>query len=349
MSIVSEWETAGAGFLFGDDGRLKSEVIPIDNRIPCRSPVSWVGNKSPILGIILSLLPVSCPRFVDVFGGSGSVLLGKPPDPFEVYNDFDGDLVNLFRVMKDRPLAFIRELGFLTLNSRDDFRVLKKFLNQEEFADAFLSEEMQLTRTLLAEPEADEIAKMMLTKAKDHDVRRAAAYLKLLRYSYASGKKSFASQPFDIRRLFALVFDAHARLASVVIENKDFEALIRHYDREDTVFYCDPPYYTTEGMYTTVFTQEDHHRLFQTLAGAKGEWLLSYNDCAFIRELYQDYSLFSFERIHTMAQRYSAGSMFSELLIGNYDLFERERTQPCQLTLFGEDEPDGEKVWKERI
>ena len=41
--------------------------------------------------------------------------------------------------------------------------------------------------------------------------------------------------------------------------------------------------------------------------------------------------------------------MFPELLIGNYDLFERERTQPYQLTLFGEDELDGEKVWKERM
>ena len=100
-------------------------MISIENPISCRSPVSWVGNKTPILGVILSLLPLETPRFVDVFGGSGSVLLGKPPDPFEVYNDYDGDLVNLFRVMKDRPLEFIRELGFLTLNSRDDFRVLK--------------------------------------------------------------------------------------------------------------------------------------------------------------------------------------------------------------------------------
>lgn len=324
-------------------------MISIENPISCRSPVSWVGNKTPILGVILSLLPLETPRFVDVFGGSGSVLLGKPPDPFEVYNDYDGDLVNLFRVMKDRPLEFIRELGFLTLNSRDDFRVLKKFINQEEFTDEFLAEEMQLTEILLTEPDADEIAEMMLTKAKDHDIRRAAAYLKLLRYSYSSGKKSYASQPFDIRRLFTLVWDTHARLANAVIENKDFEQLIRHYDREETVYYCDPPYYTSEGMYAMVFTQDDHHRLFRTLASTKGKWLLSYNDCAFIRELYREYSLFSFERIHTMAQRYSAGAMFPELLIGNYDLFERERMQPCQLTMFGDDEFDNERIWKEHI
>ena len=43
-------------------------------------------------------------RFIDVFGGSGSVLLGNPsPPPFEVYNDFDRNLVNLFRcVLRDQ-------------------------------------------------------------------------------------------------------------------------------------------------------------------------------------------------------------------------------------------------------
>ena len=68
-----------------------------------KPPVSWVGNKAPILPIIYSLFPLEYGRFVEVFGGSGSVLLGKPPDPFEVYNDFDRNLTNLFHCMKARP------------------------------------------------------------------------------------------------------------------------------------------------------------------------------------------------------------------------------------------------------
>lgn len=336
-------------FCLGTIGAARSEVIPIETPAPCRSPVSWVGNKGPILGVILSLLPLNCSRFVDVFGGSGSVLLGKPPGSFEVYNDFDANLVNLFRCMKDRTLELIRELGFLTLNSRDDFRVLKKFIEQEEFTEPFLEQELQLTQVLLTEPEADELADMLRTKAKSHDVRRAASYLKLLRLSYSSGKKSFAAQPFDIRRLFSLIWETHGRLANVIVENKDFEALIQHYDREETVYYCDPPYYTTESMYSTVFTEEDHQRLFRTLAATKGKWLLSYNDCPYIRNLYSDYCLFEFERIHSMAQRYDAGKMFGELLIGNYDLYERERAKPLQLTLFEGDGMDCEKIWKEHI
>ncbi len=39
--------------------------------------------------------------------------LGKPvPDKFEVFNDYNHNLVNLFRCMRDRPMEFIRELGF---------------------------------------------------------------------------------------------------------------------------------------------------------------------------------------------------------------------------------------------
>ncbi len=52
-----------------------------------------------------------------------------------------------------------------------------------------------------------------------------------------------------------------------------------------------------------------------------------------------------------MAQRYEAGKEFKELLISNYDLYERERSKPQQLTLFSccDDKYDYEKVLKECI
>ena len=82
-----------------------------------KTPVSRVGNKTAILHILYALFPLQYGRFIDVFGGSGSVLLGKPQiDAFEVYNDFDRNLANLFRCMKTRTMATIRELGFCTLN-----------------------------------------------------------------------------------------------------------------------------------------------------------------------------------------------------------------------------------------
>lgn len=293
---------------------------------------------------------------MDVFGGSGSVLLGKPEiHPFEVYNDFDRNLVNLFHCMKDRTMATIRELGFCNLNSREDFIAIRDFFEKEVFDDKYLTDELRLTDIMLPPLEAYELKELRTRITEDYDVRRAAMFLKLLRYSYSSSGKSYASQPFDIRRLFGLIKELESRMANVVVENQDFETLIRHYDRPDTFFYADPPYFSTEDMYAVEFGREDHVRLRDTLKGIKGRFLLSYNDCPEVRELYNGFSVLDFSRTHSMAQRYDAGKEFKELLIGNYDLFEREKSKPQQLTLFdaygglSEDEYDYEKVLKESI
>ena len=254
--------------------------------------------------------------------------------------------------MRDRPLAFIKELGFLTLNSRDDFFAIKKFFKKEEFEDEFLHQELKLTNIILPDIQAKEIRELYKASKQDYDLRRAVMFLKLLRYSYSSGGKSYACQPFSVWSLFELVQNLSKRLANAIIENQDFEVLIKHYDRDDAFIYSDPPYYTSEYMYECGFTWEDHVRLRDTLADAKGKWLVSYNDCDEIRELYKGYEFFDFKRIHSMVQKYEAGKEFPELLIGNYDLFERERSKPRQLTLM--DLQDGyhqdiEKMLKEKI
>lgn len=305
-----------------------------------KTPVSWIGNKTPILHILYALFPLKYERYIEPFGGSGAVLLGKPiPDKFEVFNDYNRNLVNLFRCMRSRPLAFNRELGFLNLNSRDDFNVLKKFFRREEFSDEFMQEELELTEIMLPEPSAAEIVELYSRVMHDYDLRRAVMYLKLLRFSYSSSGKSFACQPFSVRSLFRLVQDVAIRLDNTVIENQDFQVLIKHYDRSDGFIYCDPPYYSSEYVYQCGFTWDDHVRLHKTLQEADGKWLVSYNDCPEIRELYKDYEIFDFNRIHSMVQKYDAGKKFPELLIGNYDLLEKERSKPRQLDLFkSEDE-----------
>ena len=319
-----------------------------------KTPVSRVGNKSSILHILYAVFPLEFNRFVDVFGGSGSVLLGKPEvHSFEVYNDFDRNLVNLFRCMKERTMATIREIGFCNLNSREDFIAIKKFFeSNNEFSNDYLLEELALTEITFPPPEAKELQEIRTRITTDYDVRRAAMFLKLLRYSYSSSCKSFASQPFDIRRLFGLIKELEDRMANVVIENQDFETLIKHYDRPDTFFYADPPYYSTEDMYAVGFNWDDHVRLRNTLAEIKGKFLLSYNDCPEIRELYKDFSMFDFSRTHSMAQRYEAGKEFKELLISNYDFYERERNKPLQMSLFAEqieNQQHYEKILKESI
>ena len=176
-----------------------------------------------------------------------------------------------------------------------------------------------------------------------------------LNYKFANAAKDVFSKEYEIYQKicndFQNITELQDRMANVVVENQDFETLIKHYDRPDAFFYADPPYFSTEDMYEVGFGWDDHVRLRDTLKSIKGKFLLSYNDCPEIRELYEGFSLFDFSRTHSMAQRYEAGKEFKELLIGNYDLFERERGKPRQLPLFnicGIDE-DYEKILKECI
>ena len=318
-----------------------------------KTPVSWMGNKTSILHILYALFSLNYERYIEPFRGSGAVLLGKKkPDKFEVYNDYNHNLVNLFQCMRDRPVALIEEIGFLNLNSRDDFNRNKEFFKDEKFKDRFIEEEIEKIQLLFDKPTADELIELMTRRKLDYNLRRAAMFLKLLRYRYSSGGKSFACQPMNIRSLFGLIQDVSIRLNNAVIENQDFEVLIKHYDRENAFLYCDPPYYSSEYVYQCGFTWDDHLRLKNTLANSKGKWLVSYNDCEEIRNLYDGYSFFDFTRLHNMKQRINAGERFPELLIGNYDMYERQRNKPLQLSLLDlttEQQIDLEQILKECI
>ena len=210
-----------------------------------KSFIPWVGGKSKLLWLIRKLSPSRYSRFIDVFGGSGTVTLSRPIQPgcMEVYNDFNSDLTNLFCCVKNRTMALLLELGFLPLNTRDDFNVLYKFFSKEEFTDDYLDEEMELTERYLEPPDAETIRRMMLERAPRGDVRRAADFFKLIRYSFSGGAKSFAGKSCDIRRFFYLIWECSRRLANVVIENKDCVEVARQYDRPDAFLYFDPPYY----------------------------------------------------------------------------------------------------------
>lgn len=309
-----------------------------------------MGGKKALRALIYKLFPKSYGRYIEVFGGGGWVLFGKLPEKkgLEVYNDFNGNLTNLFYCVKSRTMAFLKELGFLPLNSRHEFGVLRRFFEKGEYDAEYLKEELELAQHNLSPPEFAEIEAILLQQADPSDVWRAAAFFKLIRYSYGSGCTSFGCQPFDIRKVFSVIRQASNRLADTVVENKDFEALIRQYDRDDAFFYCDPPYYMTEGHYAVEFKKTDHQRLRDALAECRGKWMVSYNDCDFIRELYEGYHITAVTRINNLAQRYDGGCEYPEVIITNYDPKERENAS-FQMNLFDygcplsdEDEPQYE-------
>ena len=151
----------------------------------------------------------------------------------EVYNDYNSNLTNLFFCVKERPLALITELGFLPLNSRDDFEVISRQLKCEEFDDEYLAIELDLADKYFSPLHAKAIKALLLKRAQRGNVRRAANYYKLIRYSFSGAGKSFGGKPCNIRNFFADIWRCSRRLENVVIENKDFESLLAQYDRPE--------------------------------------------------------------------------------------------------------------------
>lgn len=80
---------------------------------------------------ILKRFPLIYKLYVEVFGGAGWVLFHKQPDTQEVFNDFNANLVTLYRMVKKDPEALIAELDW-SLNSRDDFEVLKTLFANDQ-------------------------------------------------------------------------------------------------------------------------------------------------------------------------------------------------------------------------
>ena len=270
--------------------------------------MSWVGGKKALRDAVLARFPPYYERYIEPFGGAGWVFFHKPPgNDFEVYNDYNSNLVNLYRCVRKNPNKLKYKLRYV-LNSREDFDYIALLHKRQ-----------------------------ILPRLRDYD--RAAKFYQLIRYSYASGLDSFGSQPHSIWSDFPLIDQAAARLQKVVVENKDFEKLIRQYDRPVSFFYCDPPYFNTESYYKDVgFTRDDHLRLMRALTSIKGFFLVSYNDCPEIREIWDQpgIQIEAIERINNLAQRYDSGCMYSEVFISNYDTSER-RNMVRQLSMFDYD------------
>lgn len=243
--------------------------------------ICWIGGKKLLRKDIIKNFPDDVERYIEVFGGAGWVLFGKEPHKLEVFNDIDSELINLYRCIKHHPEALQKELDFM-LVSREEF------LNNRDKSTIGLT-----------------------------DIQRAARYFYLIKCSFGADKDSFGTNRKNLISTIQYLSEVTERLKNVVIENKNFADLIKVYDRPKALFYCDPPYYKTEKYYNTGFGVEEHKELCEILKNLKGKFILSYNDCEFIRELYKDFCIIPVERNHNLAAK-EGGSRYKELIIKNY-------------------------------
>ena len=88
---------------------------------PTRPVLRWHGGKWVLAPWIIEHFPPHR-TYTEVFGGAASVLIRKPRAHAEVYNDLDGEVVNLFRVLQsDEQSARLTKLLYLTPFARAEF------------------------------------------------------------------------------------------------------------------------------------------------------------------------------------------------------------------------------------
>ena len=262
-----------------------------------RPLIPWIGGKRRLAPVILPLFPEhTC--YVEPFCGAAALFWLKQPAEVEVLNDINGELVNLYRVVKHHLEEFVRQFKW-ALSSRKIF------------------EWQQMTR-----PET-------LT-----DIQRAARffYLQKLAFGGRVDGQSFGTATTSGPRLNLLRLEedlslAHLRLSDVLIEHLPWADCITRYDRPHTLFYCDPPYWETEG-YGVDFPLSEYVRMAELARSIQGTMIISVNAHPEMREIFSGLPQREVPITYTVGGQ-GASEQVAELIIGNWQegLPTRQQTQ----------------------
>ncbi len=240
------------------------------------SPIRWVGGKSRLRKQIIELLPPhTC--YVEPFAGAAWVLFAKPPSDVEVLNDIDQELVNFFRVLKEKPEELIMSFEW-ELVSRAEFERLAQ-LNPTELTD----------------------------------IQRAHRFYYLImagwggELDYPRFQTSITDGGHGNRLIGALkhlkqrLEPVHKRLRTVIIENLNWRDCIERYDHNTTVMYVDPPYPGNKCNYAhNMRDWQAHWELAERLKAARCQWILSSYDVPEIRKLYPGYHIIAVQAFSGM-------------------------------------------------
>lgn len=239
---------------------------------PTRPILRYHGGKWMLADWVLSNFP---PHrvYVEPFGGAASVLLQKPRAYTEVYNDLDGEIVNLFRVLRTNAAELDRQLR-LTPYSRTEYD--QSF---EASSDSIEQARRTITRGFLAM----------------HPDSLAGRHVGFRSRCGGSSAHQMRGTSFvqDWRSLPDQVSLWASRLQGVVIECVPAETILSQHDGDQVLFYVDPPYVAgtrVDGKYRHEMTDADHRKLAEALHALKGMVVLSgYASTLYDAELYADW------------------------------------------------------------
>lgn len=235
-------------------------------KAPTRPVLRYHGGKWRIAPWIISHFPAH-KIYVEPFGGGASVLIRKPRSFSEVYNDLDADVVNTFRVLRDRDMAFelCRQLE-LTPFSRDEFNS----------AYAISEDPVESARRFIARS-------FMGFGSSGNRV--------CITGFRAASKQSWRPHAMDWVNVPDSLACVVERLKGVVIENKCGLEVIKQQDSDETLFYVDPPYLLGTrnchvAQYRFEMSATDHVCLARTLSQIKGKAIVSGYPDPLYEELY---------------------------------------------------------------
>lgn len=221
-----------------------------------RPVLRYPGGKYKIAKWVISHFPAH-DFYVEPFGGAGSVLMAKPKVQGEIYNDLDGDVVNVFRVLRDAQQA--KELERLIR--------LTPFA-YEEYKRAYEPHEDPVERARRL------IFRSFASIGSDGVSRRNSGFRGLKNNETSvTAAQEWARYPEAIQAFVD-------RLRCVLIEQRPALHLLKLYDRAETLFYIDPPYLmstrsSSSVMYTNELTERDHIELADSVHSVKGKVVIS--------------------------------------------------------------------------
>lgn len=263
---------------------------PVTERAPSRPVLRWLGGKWRLAPWIIEHFP---PHriYVEPFGGAASVLLRKERSYNEIYNDLDGELVNLFRVLRSSEAAALIEKLRLTPYARAEY----------ELALQPCDEPLERARRMV-------VRSHMAHGTGGARLDRPTGF----RVDGRSGTTNVAGEWADFPSCLARVVD---RIRGVCLQTRPAIDLIKDYDTPAALIYLDPPYMPatrsaksrkTEGYHTYAheLTVEDHEQLLQVICASSAMVVLSgYPAALYERHLSNWYRVERAARAHRNSPR----------------------------------------------
>jgi DNA adenine methylase len=238
-----------------------------------------LGNKKKIASDIIAHFPPH-KIYIEPFFGAGGMFFNKPKAKYNIVNDLDSDVFNLFQVVMN---------------------------NREELEKAFYM--MPIHSDLLDYWKKNE---------ETEPVRRALRFLFLSNISFMGAGASIkygTENPKNtiynnLKETFDLIHD-------VQFLNYDFRGIfnkIQIREESETLIYCDPPYVGTDDNYSNSFTESDSIDLFNCLEETGCKYAMSEFDHPFIIDQAEKRGL----NVIIIGERQNLKNRRTEILITNY-------------------------------